>query len=410
MNAHIITIGDEILTGQTLDTNSKYISTELNKIGIKILQIQSIPDHKENIIKALDTSLEETQLIILTGGLGPTNDDITKKVLSEYFKDELVLNNEVLNDIESYFNQANIELLEVNRQQALLPSKARIIRNDLGTASGMWFRKDDKNVISLPGVPYEMVGLIDKIIPLLSTQFKTADYYHRTILFQGIVESKLAIEIKEIEKECYSKGINLAYLPTTGIVKVRFTGLQNHKGYINQLIDKLKFDLAKWLYGEEPHSLESIVGKLLKDNNSTLSTVESCTSGGLAKRITSVAGSSAYFEGSIVSYSNEIKSDLVGVPEAILNKYGAVSKEVIELMAENGRKKLKTDYCISTSGIAGPDGGTKEKPVGTVWICIATKDETYSKRFNFRQNRDRNIESTIVFALNFLRRIMLKLD
>jgi len=409
-SASIITIGDEILIGQTVDTNSAWIAAQLNLIGISVNEIISISDQKEKITEALNRELIKSQIIIVTGGLGPTNDDITKSVITNYFNDELELNEELLEKISAYFKSANRPMLEVNRLQAMLPKKAKLIENDLGTAAGMWFTKDNNHVISLPGVPYEMKGLMEKIIPQLKTKFQLADFYHRTILFQGIGESQLAENIKEVENETRKNGIQVAYLPSTGLVKIRLTGNLDQANLINKTLETFQKKYPQLVYGFEDTTLEEVIGELLKQNGKTLGTVESCSGGAIASRIVSISGASSYFMGSIVSYDYKLKTQIIGVSEEILSKYGAVSQETVELMAKNGRQKLGVDYCIAASGIAGPDGGTDDKPVGTIWIAIASKDEIQSKKFLFKQNRQRNIESTVVYALNFLRRFILKLQ
>jgi len=409
MNAHILTIGDEILVGQTVDTNSTHIAKQLNSIGIAVSEIQSIKDEKLHIIDSLEVALKKNDVVIITGGLGPTNDDITKAVLTDYFNDELVINTKVLQRVQDFFVRFNKPFLEVNRYQAMLPKHADIIINDLGTASGMWFTKDSKIVISLPGVPYEMIGLMVKVIDKLRAQFNLGNLYHKTILLQGIGESYLANELEEWEKEIQSKGITVSYLPSIGIVKIRLTGNVNDKVYILNQLNVIEGRYPKQVFGYDDDKLECVIGNMLKLENKTLGTVESCTAGALSSRIVSVAGSSSYFKGAIVSYANEVKRNLVEVDSEELVQFGAVSQQVVEQMAVNGLKKLNVDYCVATSGVAGPDGGSDEKPVGTIWICVATNDAVHSKMFNFGHSRVNNIESTVVYAMNYLRRMMLNL-
>ncbi|MBD3637747.1 MAG: CinA family nicotinamide mononucleotide deamidase-related protein [Crocinitomicaceae bacterium] len=406
MIAEIITIGDEILVGQTVDTNSAWIANQLRLIGVPVRQITSIADTKEAIVNALNTALQHADIVLMTGGLGPTKDDITKRVLVEYFDDELVFHEEISAEIEAYFNSIGRPFLEVNRQQAMLPKKSQVVRNDLGTASGMWFKKDGKDIISMPGVPYEMKGLLAKILPEFKEHHNLGEFYHRTVLFQGVPESVLADEISDLENEIRGKGINMSYLPSTGQVKIRLTSTLDKKETIATYIEQIVERFPGAFFGYEEDKLESVIGNLLADMGATLGTVESCTGGALAQRIVSVPGSSAYYKGSIVSYAYELKESLVGVANDDLWNYGAVSKEVIEQMARGGIEKLNVDYCIATSGIAGPEGGTEMKPVGTVWIAIGTKHKIYSKKFQFRQNRERNIESTVVYGLNYLRRVL----
>lgn len=411
MNTHIITIGDEILVGQTVDTNSTYIAQQLNSIGIAVAEIQSIKDDESAIKDALSKSLKKNNLIIITGGLGPTNDDITKNVLTHYFNDKLVLYPDVLERIQSFFKKFNKPFLDVNQQQAMLPKKAKIIDNDLGTASGMWWTTEDgKEIISLPGVPYEMKGLINKIIPELQTKYQLGELFHHTILFQGIGETKLADILKDKETEIRKKGITVSYLPSVSQVKLRLTGKQTQKTYILNQLKQIQQYLVKYCFGEQDETLEEVLGQLLIKSKYTLGTVESCTGGALASKIVSVSGSSVYYHGSFISYTNTLKHKLVGVDKNLIEQHGAVSQPVVESMAKNGVKKLGVDYCISTSGIAGPTGGTPQKPVGTVWVGIASKEKVWSKVFHFGHTRQRNIESTVYYAMNFLRRIILEME
>ena len=409
MNAHIITIGDEILVGQTVDTNSTHIAKQLNSIGIAISEIQSIKDEEEHIVNSLNTALLKNDLVIITGGLGPTNDDITKKVLTRYFKDELINYPEVLAKVKDFFVRFNKPFLDVNRQQAMLPKEADIIANDLGTASGMWFTQKNKIIISLPGVPYEMKGLMIKVVSKLKSQFNLGDLFHKTILLQGIGESYLANELEGWENDIRGKGVSVSYLPSVGTVKVRLTGSVNTKEYMLTQLAQVEKKYPQHVFGYNDDKLESVIGELLIEKGCTLGTVESCTAGALSSRIVSVPGSSSYFKGAIVSYANEMKLNLVGVEAKSIDQYGAVSKSVAEQMARNGLKKLNVDYCVSTTGIAGPDGGLKDKPVGTVWICVATNGAVHSKMFNFGHSRANNIESTVIYAMNYLRRVMLNL-
>ncbi|MEO9532082.1 MAG: CinA family nicotinamide mononucleotide deamidase-related protein [Crocinitomicaceae bacterium] len=410
MKADIITIGDEILIGQTIDTNSAWMGSELNKYGVSVRQITSISDNSHAIISTLENSLNEADFIFITGGLGPTKDDITKNVLTNYFRDELVLYQDICDEIEAYFTSVNRPFLEVNRQQAMLPKKAKIIRNDLGTASGMWFESMGKQVFSLPGVPYEMKGLVNKILPQLQEKFQLGDFYHCTSHFQGVPESILADTIEDIESEILKEKISIAYLPSTGIVKIRLTGEQHQKESINDFLSEIEKRFPKNFFGRGDITIQQKIAQLLMAEKKTLGTVESCTGGALAQRIVSTPGSSAYYKGSIISYAYELKEKMVDVNHDELWEHGAVSAVVVEQMAKGGIEKLNVDYCIATSGIAGPDGGTDEKPVGTIWMAIATKDKVYSKKFSFRQNRERNIESAVVYGLNYLRIVIENLE
>lgn len=403
MNAIIITIGDEILVGQTVDTNSAHIAKELNAVGIKIKEIISISDTGDHIKKTLDSAIPQTDLVILTGGLGPTNDDITKKVLTEYFNDKLVLYPDILERIQSYFEKVNKPFLEVNRLQAMLPENATIIKNDLGTASGMWFKKGNTNILSLPGVPFEMKGLFAKFIDEIREIFPVGNFYHRTVLAAGIGESYLAELIKDWEEKNLKQDISVSYLPSIGILKLRLTGRLDQKEIIDTHIEELIQEHPKYITGGEFDKLERVIGELLIERNETLGTVESCTGGSISKLIVSVPGSSAFYMGSVISYTNDLKQRLVGVKADTLAQHGAVSEQVVIQMAEGGRKTLEVDYCISVSGIAGPSGGSEEKPVGTVWIGLATPKKTFAKKFNFGHSRNRNIKATVSASLNFLR-------
>lgn len=406
MQAIIITIGDEILVGQTLDTNSTHIAKKLTPLGIKVKEIITVSDTSDHILKALDAALLEADFIITTGGLGPTNDDITKKVLTDYFNDELVLYPQILAKIKNYFSQFDKPFLKVNELQAMLPKHATIIENDLGTASGMWFRKNGKNVLSLPGVPYEMKGLLAKFIDAIKKEYAIGNFYHKTVRISGIGESFLAELLKDWEEDNRSQNITVSYLPSVGTLKLRLTGRLDQKEIIDKNIELLKTTHPKYVIGDEFDTLEKVVGNLLLQQKMTLGTVESCTGGSIAKKIVSIPGSSAFYEGSFISYANRLKENLVGVNSNTLQQFGAVSEEVVIEMAESGKEKLGVDYCISTSGIAGPSGGSEEKPVGTVWIAIATPKQTLAKKFNFGHTRNRNIRSTVLAALSFLRLIL----
>lgn len=410
MKAAILTIGDEILIGQTVNTNATYIGHQLHRVGIDVERNLTIKDQEVEIVSAVDELMQVTDLIIVTGGLGPTNDDITKETLTSYFGDELIMNEEVLQKLEDWFSKADRNMLDVHRQQAMLPANAKILINSLGTASGMWWEKDGKSLISLPGIPYEMKQLMLDLLPQFEKEFHLQSYYQRTIHFQGIVESKLADENSELEEQLRSAGIGFAYLPSPGIVRIRLSGPPDQSVKINDSIIALKEKYPKHCFGLDETNLATAIGQLLLKRKQTVGTVESCTAGALAARFCSISGSSTYFMGGIVSYDNRIKIEQAGVDSSLIEQHGAVSQEVVEAMAIGGRERLKTDFVISTSGVAGPTGGTPDKPVGTVWIGIATPSAVYSKRFHFRHNRARNIESTIVFGMNFLRRVILGLE
>lgn len=409
MLAEIITIGDEILIGQTIDSNSAWIGKHLSDIGVSIRQISSISDQKDHIVSSVDEALARVDLLIVTGGLGPTRDDITKATLTDYFNSQLVMNEDVLKDVQKHFERRSRPMPEVNKYQAMVPEVATVFRNVNGTAPGMWFEKDGKVVVSLPGVPYEMKSIMeDHVIPKVKTTFELPFVYHRTVLTQGMGESTLMGIIQKWEFSLEELNIKLAYLPSASVVKLRLSAVGAKKDdvvdKVERKITELKELLGHLVYGEETEKLEEVVGRLLLENGQTLSTAESCTGGYLAHLITSIAGSSSYYEGTVVSYSNEVKIAELEVSAQSINEHGAVSEEVVIQMAKGVRGKMKTDYGIATSGVAGPSGGSEEKPVGTVWIAVAGPDGTIARKFQFGNHRFRNIKMTALTALNLLRK------
>jgi nicotinamide-nucleotide amidase len=402
----LISIGDELLIGQTVNTNASFMGAALSLIGYKVNNIVTISDTREAILDALELALSRSEIVLITGGLGPTKDDITKKVMCEYFDSELVINEKVLAHVTAFFEKRNRPMLEVNKQQAAVPDKAIVLFNQEGTAPGMLFNKGDKMVVSMPGVPYEMKHIFSEhVIPEIIRRFGTKSIYQRTILTQGIGESFLADQMSDWEERIEQDGLSIAYLPSPGMVKIRLTSFKGEadKTLIEKYFDELRNELPKHVYGEENQSLAEVVGDLLRKKGQTIGTVESCTSGLLASAITSVSGSSDYFSGSFVTYSNSLKIKLVDVSRESLEDYGAVSSQVVEQMAVNGRINLETDWCIATSGVAGPTGGTKEKPVGTIWIAIASEKGVSSRQFLFGDNRERNLQMTVLTCLNLLR-------
>ncbi len=406
MNVFVVSIGDELLLGQTINTNASWIGTEIAHLGGDVVEGITIKDTKEAILNALDYALPQADVILITGGLGPTKDDITKYTLCEYFGTELEIHQPTLDHITDFFKKRGREMLETNVQQAALPRTCKILFNANGTAPGMWFEKEGKIVVSLPGVPYEMKAIMtSEVFPKLKDRFELDGVYYRTIHTQGMGESFLADKITDIEDALRADGIGLAYLPSPGLVRLRLTGKKNERdrslieGYLNQIVDRIQ----KHVFGFDGAVLSDVIGSLLKAKGLTVSTVESCTGGALAKNLTSIPGSSAYYMGSLLTYSNDLKQKLAGVPEKDLIDYGAVSQTVVEAMAMGGLRKMNTNFCISTSGIAGPEGGTEDKTVGTVWIGIASDNGVFSKRFQFGTDRARNIEMTVNTALNLLR-------
>jgi nicotinamide-nucleotide amidase len=418
VNAAIITIGDELLIGQTIDTNSAFIAQELNKIGIWVKRRIAIGDVKEEIIKALEEQSRDCNVIIITGGLGPTADDVTKPALCEYFGGKLVMHQPTLEHVTYLFEHVfrrPMPLLERNRKQAEVPDVCTVLKNERGTAPGMWFGPSLTGgqgavVISLPGVPHEMKGLmIDSVIPKLKENFELPVVLHRTLLTSGIGESSLAEHIADFENNL-PPHIKLAYLPAYGMVRLRLTSKGSDqnliKNELNDLFAQLKSLVKKWMIADEDISLPAAVIRLLKSKKKTVSTAESCTGGNIAHLITSVSGSSAVYNGSIVSYANEAKKDLLLVKEETLQRFGAVSEPTVIEMVSGALKELKTDYAIATSGIMGPDGGTPEKPVGTVWIAVGNNKRIIALQHSFRFDRERNIELTTHNALNMLYRFV----
>lgn len=410
MKASIITIGDELLIGQTINTNASWLGQQLTELGVDVVHCATIQDNKEAIRKALDHLLSISELVIISGGLGPTNDDITKYTLAEYFDSTLEINERILERVRSFFEKRSRTMLDVNILQAELPVDAIVLDNLVGTASGMWFNAPvDKVVVSLPGVPYEMKHIVtNEVLPRLESKYGLSPTYKKTIYFQGIGESYLAEEIKDVEQKLDSLGIKLAYLPAPGSVRLRFNGTFKDEPEVENAISEIRTRLSEYLYSETEQDLSVVVGDLLKSNGLTVGTVESCTGGALAGEIVKTPGSSAYFQGGFLTYSNELKNKLVGVSLESLNKHGAVSEEVATQMAQNGRKQLGVDYCISVTGIAGPNGATENKKVGLVYIAIAGIQDVSVFCFQFGDNRSRNIRTSVLSALNLLRREIIK--
>ena len=405
--AEIISIGDELLYGQTLDTNAHWISHKLDEYNIKVFQRTTIGDDADQILNAFATAAERVDIVLITGGLGPTKDDLTKPLLAKYFGVGMVHHEEVLRDITLLFAKASREVTALNAQQAELPANCEKITNPVGTAPGMWFYENNTVFVAMPGVPYEMKSIMTQsILPKLHEIFSKGVLHHHIIKTIGITESSLSDLIEDWEVNL-PKHIKLAYLPTKGQVKLRLTGSGDDLNTLKQEIDALQMaimpKIAKYVYGFGADSLEGVIGQLLNKNNLTLATAESCTGGYLAHMITSVPGSSRYFKGSVIAYSNEVKTAQLGVSTEDLKQQGAVSEEVAKAMAEGVRKALNTDIAIATTGIAGPDGGTIEKPVGTVWIAYSDKHKTLAKKFNFSRDRTFIIHWSALAALNMIR-------
>ena len=408
MNAELITIGDEILIGQVVDTNSAYLAGELNKIGISVIRITSVPDSREHIIQALEDAGTRSQLIITTGGLGPTSDDITKHTLAAWFGSKLVSNPAVLEHIRNLLGSRGVEINELNVKQAELPDNCELLHNPAGTAQGMWFEKNGKPYISLPGVPFEMKAIYrDVLEQKLKQRFNLPQIRHLTVLTQGVPESRMATMIRDWEAGL-PPVLKLAYLPSPGILRLRLTEISqaDQGNYGNVLEDeakKLEAIIGKYIFGYNNDRLEAIVGDLLKEHGFTLSLAESCTGGVISGLITSVPGSSAYYKGGLTAYSNEMKTSELNVSPYTLLINGAVSQSVAEQMADGARTKYKTDFSVAVTGIAGPSGGSAEKPVGTTWIAVASKKRIMSNLHNFGEDRGRNIQKAAIAALFMLR-------
>jgi len=406
----IITIGDEILIGQIVDTNSAWMAKELNKDGFRILQITTVSDNESCIMEAVDMALKRADIVLATGGLGPTKDDITKETLCKYFHTKMVFNQAVIDNINELFADRPNVLNELTYGQANVPESATIIQNKRGTAPVTWFDKEGKILVSMPGVPSEMMWIMsNEIMPRLKEQFHTPALLYKSILVYGIPESSLAIKLTDWENDLPDY-IRLAYLPKPGLVKLRMTGFLPDKVKLKADIDenllKLRQILGSAILAEEDAPEEVIIGNLLKEKNWTLATAESCTGGNIAHKITTVAGSSSYFKGSVVAYSNEIKENILDVTSATLEEFGAVSQQVVEQMAKGVLKTMNVDVAVSVSGIAGPDGGTEEKPVGTVWICVCTNNNIISRSFQFGHNRNINISRATLSAFAMIKEII----
>lgn len=412
MKSEIITIGDEILIGQIVDTNSAWIAEQFNRNGIEIYQITSVHDEKEHIWEALQKAEEKVDFVILTGGLGPTRDDITKNVLCDYFNTKLVFHEPTFERIKQRFKNRNVDLNKLNRDQALVPENCTVLPNSSGTAPGMWFEKNDTIFVSVPGVPFEMKNMVEnEILPRLENNGKTKAIYHKTVLTQGLPESMLAEKIDKWE-DLLPENIKLAYLPNPMAVRLRLSAIGKDKNQLKMQVDaeieKLVGIIPENIFGYNNDTLAGVIGEFLKENGKTLAVAESCTGGYISHLITSVAGSSAFLKGAVTAYSNEIKEEILGVKSKTLLENGAVSEQVAREMVLGVKGKMNADYAISTTGIAGPEGGTVEKPVGTVWIAVAGQNEVVAKRYIFGDNRERNIIRSSQTALQMLRRLILK--
>lgn len=411
VRAEIITIGDEILYGQILDTNTQWISQELDKLGIQTVRKSSVGDSREAILGILSEAKDRADLVFITGGLGPTKDDLTKHLLCDFFETTLELHPQALEDVTIFFEKRGRELSELNKAQALLPLKCDFIQNEQGTAPGMWFNEMGVIWVSMPGVPFEMKAMMEKLVlPKVAKHFETPTIVHKVIKTVGIGESYLSDLIQDWELSL-PKHIKLAYLPSLGIVKLRLTGFGTDEKQIREDIEvefqKLLPIAGQYVFGFEEDELESVIGNLLVQNNASISVAESCTGGYLGHKFTSIPGSSAYFKGGVLAYANEVKMNFLNVKEETLSKFGAVSEECIKEMAEGIRKEMNTSFGLATSGIAGPDGGTVDKPVGTVWIALASENGTITQKLTLGGTRLQNIHLTTITCLNLLRKNIL---
>jgi len=407
-SVEIITIGDDILIGQTVDTNSAWMGGELNLIGININRITSISDNRDEIISALNEALSRAEVVLITGGLGPTSDDLTKDTLAGYFGGKLVMDAGVLENITERLRRRNLNMNENNRQQAMVPDNCKVLQNLTGTAPGMLFEKSGKIVVSMPGVPHEMKHIMkEHVLPLLAERLPGGVIVHKNIMTYGVAEAILAERLTTFEDQLPGE-VRLAYLPAYGVIKLRLTAAGSDEKKIrksvSEQVEKLYKIIPDVIYGEDEVMIEEVVGKLLNDNKLTVSTAESCTGGKIASLITSVPGSSGWFRGSVVAYDNSIKTGILGVNKETLKLYGAVSAETAGEMARGARRLMGTDYSVAVTGIAGPTGGTAEKPVGTVWIAIDSERGVVTEKQIFADNRQINISRSSYGALNLLRK------
>jgi len=410
MIAEIITIGDEILIGQIVDTNSAWMAQKLNLAGVRVKQITSVSDDRQHILDTLYQASQRADLILITGGLGPTKDDITKKTLAEYFQTGFRTDTDALKNVERIFARYNVPVSEINKKQAEVLENCTILLNMNGTAPGMWIENNKKIYVSMPGVPFEMMYMMEElVIPKIKETFKLPNIYHHTILTAGIGESILAEKISDVE-DSLPKHIKLAYLPKLGMVRLRLSGSGSDSKILNEEINtysKKIIDLiSEYVIIESDTALEKVILDLMDSNGLTLSTAESCTGGYISHLITQHPGSSKVFVGGAVCYSNQLKKSMLGVSEQTLNNFGAVSEETVKEMAIGAKSEYKSDYSISVSGIAGPDGGSTEKPVGTVWIAVSGKTKTISKKFTFGNKRIQNIERAAISALTLLFKLL----
>ncbi|MBN1158391.1 MAG: competence/damage-inducible protein A [Bacteroidales bacterium] len=408
MNAEIITIGDEILTGKVINTNAAFLSQELDKLGITVVRITTVSDTSHSILSSLEEASSRADLVITTGGLGPTTDDVTKYSMAEYFHSKMSINPEVLEQIKIFIRARGGNVNDKNKGQAMLPENCEVLPNRSGTAQGMWFSKNNVNYVALPGVPYEMSEIfLNELAPRLKERYILPFIHHEMVLTSGISESAMAMQIGAWEAGLPSN-IRLAYLPSPGILRLRLSGTDNNPEKLTDdmqtALRSLEAIIGSYIFGYNEERLEEITGDLLRHKGYTLALAESCTGGKISELITSVPGASDYFIGSIIAYANEIKTDQLGVSPDTLRTYGAVSREVAHEMATGVLKRLGSDYSIAVTGIAGPAGGTDRKPVGTTWIAVASGKRITSRIYHFGEHRGRNIQKASIAALFMLKK------
>ena len=411
MKVQIITIGDELLIGQVIDSNAAWMGQKLNDVDFEVQEITSVGDDADEITRALRMAFDRVDIVLLTGGLGPTKDDITKKTLATFFETELVFHESTFSRIEKLFARWGRSLTPAHRQQAYMPANATILYNKMGTAPGMWFEQDGKVAVSMPGVPYEMKYLMgQEVIPKLQQRFPGKPLLHRTICTVGEGEARLARRLDPFLERLPSN-VKVAYLPRLGTVRIRLTARGENGTSLQQLLDEkvkeLQSIIPEFVYGFEDDALESVVGRLLMEKNKKLALAESCTGGYTAHLITAVPGASAYFLGSIVSYANELKTAFLGVPSTVLAEHGAVSEQTVLAMLEGCLKSTGADIAAAISGIAGPKGGTPEKPVGTIWLAVGDRQQQQTLLLRLGKDRQRNIQYTGIQALNMIRKFLL---
>jgi nicotinamide-nucleotide amidase len=412
ITADIVAIGDELLIGQTINTNAAWLGEQLNAIGIKVRRAVVISDSREEIVSALDEASQRSDVIIMTGGLGPTKDDITKHTLCAYFQTELVINDEALARISEFFERRGLPMLEVNKQQAALPASCTIIHNYRGTACGMWFEREGRVFISMPGVPYEMKGMMeDEVFGKLSSFFHRPVIRHRTVLTTGVGESFLAHRLSSWEKMLEDRNIALAYLPSPGMVKLRMSSYDDMGHDVENNFRECEAELLRlageYVFGFDKDTLQEVVGGLLRTDAYTLAVAESCTGGTLSRLITSVPGSSDYYKGGVIAYHNDIKTELLGVPPTLIDDKNVVSAEVAAAMASGARKHFRSDWSIATTGIAGPGGATETQPVGLIYVAVDGPTGCKTLELKLGKRRENNMDMAAFAGLNLLRKEIL---